>query len=69
VIGAGSAKGLTAGDELAIYRRIAKGTSETIAATARVVRVERDYATAVITKQYQTDIAVGLPVRRFAKAP
>jgi len=69
VIAAGSAKGLTAGDEVAIYSRIAKGTSETIAASARIVRVERDFATAIITKQYQTDIAVGLPVRRFAKAP
>ncbi len=69
VIGAGSAKGLMPGDEVAIYRRIAKGTAETIAASARVVRVERDFATAIITKQYQTDIAVGLPVRRFAKAP
>lgn len=69
IIGAGSAKGLAAGDELAVYRRIAKGTTETIAASARVVRVDRDHATAVITKQYQTDITVGLPVRRFAKAP
>lgn len=69
VLGAGSAKGLAPGDEVAIYRRLAKGTTEAIAATARVVRVERDYATAIITKQYQTDIAVGLPVRRFAKAP
>ena len=69
VIGAGSAKGLAAGDEVAIYRRLAKGTTEAMAATARVVRVERDYATAIITKQYQTDITVGLPVRRFAKAP
>jgi hypothetical protein len=40
-----------------------------MAATARIVRVERDYATAIITKQYQTDITVGLPVRRYAKAP
>jgi hypothetical protein len=69
VIGAGSAKGLAAGDEVAIYRRLAKGTTEAMAATARVIRVERDYATAIITKQYQTDIAVGLPVRRYAKAP
>lgn len=69
VIGAGSGKGLAAGDEVAIYRRLATGTTEALAATARVVRVERDFATAIITKQYQTDIAVGLPVRRFAKAP
>jgi len=69
VIGAGSAKGLVPGDEVAIYRRLAKGTTEAMAATARIVRVERDYATAIITKQYQTDITVGLPVRRFAKAP
>jgi hypothetical protein len=69
IIGAGSAKGLSPGDELAIYRRIAKGTTETPAATARVVRVERDHATAIITRQYQTDIAVGMRVRRYAKAP
>jgi len=69
VIGTGSAKGLMPGDEVAIYRRLAKGTTEAMAATARIVRVERDYATAIITKQYQTDITVGLPVRRYAKAP
>lgn len=69
VIGAGSAKGLRPGDEVAIYRRSAKGTAETIAASARVVRVEHDFATSIVTKQYQTDIALGLPVRRFAKAP
>lgn len=69
VIGAGSAKGLRPGDEVAIYRHRAKGTAETLAASARVVRVERDFATSIVTKQYQTDIAVGLPVRRFAKVP
>lgn len=69
VLGAGSAKGLAAGDELAIYRRIAKGTTETVAALVRVVRVERDYATTIITKQYQTDISLGMTAKRYAKAP
>lgn len=69
IIGAGSAKGLAPGDELAIYRHVARGTAETPAATARVVRVERDHATAIITRQYQTDISVGMRVRRYAKAP
>jgi hypothetical protein len=69
VVGAGSTQGLAAGDELAIYRRIAKGTTETVAALVRVVRVEADYATTVITRQYQTDITVGLSAKRYAKAP
>jgi LysM repeat protein len=69
VVAAGSAKGLAPGDELAVYRRIAKGTTQTVAALVRVVRVERDYATTVITKQYQTDIAVGMTAWRYAKAP
>lgn len=69
VVGAGTAKGLAPGDELVIYRRIAKGTTETVAALVRVVRVERDYATTIITKQYQADIAVGMTAKRYAKAP
>ena len=69
IVGAGSANGLNAGDELALYRRIAKGTTETVAATLRIVRADRGYATAIVTKQYQTDIAVGMTVRRYAKAP
>lgn len=69
VVGAGSSQGLAAGDELAIYRRIAKGTTETLAALVRVVRVEADFATTVITRQYQTDIAVGLTAKRYAKVP
>lgn len=69
VVGAGAAKGLAAGDELALYRRIAKGTTETVAATVRIVRADRDYATAVVTRQYQTDITVGMTARRYAKAP
>jgi hypothetical protein len=34
-----------------------------------VVRADRDHATAIITQQYQTDIAVGMTARRYAKAP
>mgnify|MGYP006994849411 FL=1 len=69
LLSAGSAGGLMAGDELAIYRRIAQGTTEALAATVRVVRADRDHATAIITQQYQTDIAVGMTARRYAKAP
>lgn len=69
LLGAGSAQGLKAGDELAIYRRIAKGSTEALVATVRVVRVERDHAATVITRQYQTEIAVGMTARRYAKAP
>ena len=69
LLSAGSARGLAAGDEMAIYRRIAQGTTEAVAATVRVVRADRDHATAIITQQYQTDIAVGMTVRRYAKAP
>jgi hypothetical protein len=35
----------------------------------RVVRVDRETSTAVVTRQYTPDIAVGLTARRFAKAP
>lgn len=69
IVGAGSAKGLSAGDELAIYRKIAQGTAESIAAITRVVRVDRDFATALIIKQFLPDITTGMTVRRYAKAP
>lgn len=69
IVGAGSAQGIKAGDELAIYRRAAKGSSEALVATVRVVRAEPDHASTVITKQYQTDISVGMTARRYAKAP
>jgi hypothetical protein len=69
LIGAGSTQGLKAGDELAIYRRIAKGSTEALVATIRVVRAEKDHAATVITRQYQTDITVGMTARRYAKAP
>jgi hypothetical protein len=69
LVGAGSAQGLKAGDELAVYRRMAKGSAEALVATVRVVRVERDHSATVITRQYQTDISVGMTARRYAKAP
>lgn len=69
LLGAGSAQGLKAGDEVALYQRTPGTTADRLTATVRVVRVDRDFASAVITKQYGTDIAVGMVARRFAKAP
>ena len=69
VLAAGAAQGLKAGDEVALYRAAAKGTAERVTATLRVVRVERDHAAAIITRQYDTDVAVGMVARRYAKAP
>jgi hypothetical protein len=34
-----------------------------------VVRVERDHAAAIITRQYDTDVTVGMVARRYAKVP
>lgn len=69
LLAAGEAQGVKAGDEVAIYRRAEGAATETIAATARVVRVDRETSAAVITRQFASDIAVGQPVRRYAKAP
>ena len=64
-------KGVKAGDEFGLYR---SGTTEqpaqeSLVATVRVVRSEVAWSSAVITRQYQSDIAVGLSARRVAKAP
>ncbi len=69
VLAAGAAQGLKAGDEVALYRAAAKGTAEHVTAILRVVRVERDHAAAIITRQYDSDVAVGMIARRYAKAP
>ena len=69
VLAAGAAQGLKAGDEVALYRAAAKGTAEHVTATVRVVRVERDHAAAIITRQYDTDVTVGMVARRYAKVP
>ncbi len=69
LVGAGTAQGLKAGDEMAVYGRAAKGSSEALVATVRVVRAERDHAATVITRQYQTEISLGMIARRYAKAP
>lgn len=69
VLAAGADKGLKAGDEVALYRTAVKGTAERVTATLRVVRVERDHAAAIITRQYDTEVAVGMTARRYAKAP
>lgn len=69
LLGAGASQGLQAGDEVAIYRQPEGAATESLAATVRVVRVDRETSTAVVTRQYTPDIAVGLTARRFAKAP
>lgn len=69
LLGAGASQGLQAGDEVAIYRQPEGAATEGLAATVRVVRVDRETSAAVITRQYVPEIAVGLTARRFAKAP
>jgi hypothetical protein len=71
MLSAGSAHGVKAGDEFGLYRSGTKElpASESLVATVRVVRSEAGGSSAVITRQYQSDIAVGLSARRFAKAP
>lgn len=68
VIGAGSAKGVKAGDEFGLYHA-PKGGSETQVAVARVVRVGGDHAAAVIVRQRGAEIGTGMTARRVAKAP
>ncbi|MFO0094374.1 MAG: LysM peptidoglycan-binding domain-containing protein [Gemmatimonadaceae bacterium] len=69
LLGGGTSQGFQPGDEVAIYRRAEGAASESLAAIARVVRVDRETSAAVITRQYASDIAVGQTARRFAKAP
>jgi LysM repeat protein len=71
MLSAGSAQGVKAGDEFGLYRSGTKElpASESLVATVRVVRSEAGGSSAVITRQYQSDIAVGLSARRFAKVP
>ena len=71
MLAAGSAQGVKAGDEFGLYRSGTKEqpAQESLVATVRVVRSEAAGSSAVITRQYQSDIAVGLSARRVAKAP
>ena len=71
MLAAGSTQGVKAGDEFGLYRRGTKEqpAQESLVATVRVVRSEVAWSSAVITRQYQSDIAVGLSARRVAKAP
>ncbi len=69
VIGAGSAQGLRAGDELALYHRNAGAASDILTATARIVRVDGGSSTAIILRQYGHEIRPGMTARRFARAP
>jgi LysM repeat protein len=71
MLAAGSTQGVKAGDEFGLYR---SGTAEqpaqeSLVATVRVVRSEAAGSSAVITRQYQSDIGIGLSARRVAKAP
>ena len=71
LLAAGSAQGVKAGDEFGLYRNGSKAepAQESLVATVRVVRSETTGSSAVIMRQYQSDIAVGLAARRLAKAP
>jgi hypothetical protein len=71
MLSAGSAHGVKAGDEFGLYRSGTKElpASESLVATVRVVRSEAGGSSAVIMRQYQADIAVGLSARRVAKVP
>ncbi|HCT57125.1 MAG TPA: LysM domain-containing protein [Gemmatimonas aurantiaca] len=69
LLDAGSAKGLKAGDEVALYHRGAGSPAETLTATVRLVRVEGESSTAIILRQYGHQIATGMTARRFAKVP
>lgn len=68
VLGAGADKALKPGDEVALYAAV-PGAQESVMATARIVRVDAASSTAVIVSQQGREIAVGMAVRRFAKAP
>jgi len=71
MLAAGSTQGVKAGDEFGLYRSGTKAqpAQESLVATVRVVRSEAAGSSAVITRQYESDIAVGLSARRVAKAP
>jgi LysM repeat protein len=71
LLGAGVAEGVQAGDEFGLFWRSTKKrpSQERLVATVRVVRSEAAGSSAVITRQYQSDIGSGLAARRIAKAP
>lgn len=71
MLAAGTTQGVKAGDEFGLYRSGTKKqpSQESLVATVRVVRSEAAGSSAVITRQYQSDISVGLAARRLAKAP
>lgn len=69
LLGAGSAQGLKAGDEVALYHTPSPGASPVLSAAVRIVRTEADHASAIVTRQYAPEIAVGQVARRYAKAP
>jgi len=71
MLAAGTSQGVKAGDEFGLYRSGTKEqpSQESLVATVRVVRSESAGSSAVITRQYQSDIGVGLAARRVAKAP
>lgn len=71
LLAAGSTQGVKAGDEFGLYRSgtMERPAQESLVATVRVVRSDVAGSSAVIIRQYQSDIAVGLSARRVAKAP
>ena len=71
MLAAGTSQGVKAGDEFGLYRSGTKEqpSQESLVARVRVVRSDAAGSSAVITRQYQPDIGVGLAARRIAKAP
>ncbi len=71
LLAAGTSQGVKAGDEFGLYRTGTKEhpAGDAIVARARIVRSDASGSAAIITKQYQPNIEVGLAARRTARAP
>ncbi len=71
LLAAGTAQGVKAGDEFALYRATVAtpGASDLGIAVVRVVRSDATGSTAVVIKQQQPGIGTGLSARRVARTP
>lgn len=66
----GTAKGVRAGDEFALYRAAGVTPSpDVLVAVVRVVRSDTDGSSAVVVRQQESGVATGLVARRVARAP